>query len=152
MSKYRNLACVLISLTLILSESQSRALAADPNPISARLDCSALTANPDKAKAFTSPMVITTLNGTLRGERKLMSGDGIEKFEGRIDPLGRIEMTGGYSDRRAWTYRLRGQLSDTKPTVLKGRLEVTTGTPGHRDCTLTFTESPADLMAAFSAY
>jgi hypothetical protein len=120
--------------------------------IQARLDCSALTANPAKAKAFISPITVYYAKGILTAERALVSGDGVEKFEGRIDPLGRIEMSGSYADRRAWVYQFRGQLSDTKPTILKGRLEITTGTPGHRDCILTFLEKPNSLMATFSAY
>ncbi|WP_024576209.1 MULTISPECIES: hypothetical protein [unclassified Afipia] len=142
----RYLICIPAALFL------GNAAAADPATLPARLDCSALTANPTKAKPFTSPITLSYTKGVLTGERALMSGDGVERFEGRIDPLGRIELNGSYADRRAWTYQLRGQLSDTKPTVLRGRLQVTTGTPGHRDCTLTFLEKPNSLMATFSAY
>lgn len=145
-------ALSLALMSLVYMGTSSRAQTNETRSISARLDCSALTANPAKAKPFTSPLTLYFAKGILNAERALMSGDGVEKFDGRIDPLGRIELNGSYADRRAWSYQLRGQLSDTKPTVLKGRLEVTTGTPGHRDCTLTFLEKPASLMATFSSY
>jgi hypothetical protein len=118
--------------------------------IPSRLDCSALSSSPEKNGPFTAPLMISFAKGTLTADRPLISGAGKEKFEGRIDPLGRIEMTGRYDDRQAWAYKLKGQLSDTKLTVLKGDLEVTAGAIGHRSCTITFLLKPPETMAAFS--
>jgi hypothetical protein len=95
-------------------------------------------------------MTIAFSKGALTADRPLISGKGTEKFEGGIDPLGRIEMTGKYENRHAWIYRFKGQLSDKQPTILKGRVDITAGAAGHRDCTITFLGRSEDVMAAFS--
>ncbi len=74
--------------------------------------------------------------GSLTGERALISLPGKESFHGAIDPIGRIKLSGEYNDRGAWTYKFAGQLSDKQPTVLDGDLEVTNGLVGRRHCVL----------------
>jgi hypothetical protein len=142
-----------ICLVSALLFSASAALGQDSEhapTIPSRLDCGALSSSPTKNVSFTAPMTIAFSRGALTAERPLISGTGTENFKGRIDPLGRIEMTGKYEDKQAWTYKLKGQLSDKQPTILKGRVDITAGAAGHRDCTITFLPKPEDLMAAFS--
>jgi hypothetical protein len=118
--------------------------------IPSRLDCSPLSSDMKKNGSFTAPITIAYSKGALSAERPLISGTGTETFKGGIDPLGRIEMIGKYENRQAWLYKFKGQLSDKQPTILKGRVDITAGAAGHRDCTITFLAKPEDLMAAFS--
>jgi hypothetical protein len=139
------LTALLLSAPVAFAQTPENA-----RTIPSRLDCGALTSSPTKNGPFTAPMTIAFLKGALTANRPLISGNGTEKFDGGIDPLGRIEMTGKYEDRQSWVYKLKGQLSDKHVTVLKGRVDITAGAQGHRDCTLTFLVSPEDAMAAFS--
>lgn len=118
--------------------------------LSAKLDCGALSSNPKRYKPFTAPLEVKVNGASLAAERPLMLFPGKETFEGAIDPLGRITFDGKYDGRGSWVYRLKGQLSDTTVTRLAGRLDIVSGTVGHRVCTLTFLDRPRELMAVFS--
>jgi hypothetical protein len=140
----------LTAILLTTAATASGQTSESVRTIPSRLDCNALSSNPAKNGSFTAPMAIAFSKGALTAERPLISGTGKEKFDGQIDPLGRIEMTGKYEDRQAWIYKFKGQLSDKQPTILKGRVDITAGAAGHRDCTITFLAKPEDVMAAFS--
>jgi hypothetical protein len=146
----KSTAFYILCSAMFASTSLAQSADRDTRAIPARLDCGALSSSPQKNGPLTAPMTISFAKGSLTAERPLISSPGKEKFEGRIDPLGRIEITGKYEDRQAWVYKLRGQLSDSKPTILKGDLEVIAGAVGHRSCTITFLPKPQEIMPAFS--
>jgi hypothetical protein len=119
--------------------------------IPAELRCGALSSRPNERGPFVAQINLSFAKGSLTGERTLISFPGKERFHGTIDPIGRIKLSGEYSDRGAWTYKFVGQLSDKQPTVLDGRLEVTNGLVGRRHCVLAFLPKPSELMELFSS-
>jgi hypothetical protein len=139
-------AACFIAISSIPASAQS---SGQDRAIPGRLDCSEL--RPGKAGAFTSPLNFTYERGILKAQRKLISAPGAEDYSGTIDALGRIKVSGIHDESgRAWALKFGGQLSDSKPTILNGSLDVTSGAVGHRDCKITFLDKPADLLQAFS--
>jgi hypothetical protein len=154
----RNDIMTRLRLPLFIAASlfqTSLALAQSPDDntrtIPTELRCGALSSQPNKRGPFVAQINLSFAKGALSGERKLISFPGKETFHGTIDPIGRIKLSGDYSDRGAWTYTFVGQLSDKKSTVLNGGLEVTNGMAGYRRCTLALLPKPSDLMELFSA-
>lgn len=139
-------AASLFQTSLALAQSSDD----NTRTIPAELRCGALSSRPHERGPFVGQINLSFAKGVLTGERTVTSFPGKESFHGTIDPIGRIKLSGDYSDRGAWSYKFVGQLSDKQPTVLDGGLEVTDGMVGHRHCTLALLPKPSELMELFS--
>ena len=140
---------LIVGLALATIQS-AKADPADGVTIPARLECSALMPKRNNDAAFTSPITLNYSQGKLTANRQRISDNGIERFTGTVDPLGRVQMTATYGDKQSYIYKFSGQLDDKRPTVLRGNVEITSGSIGRRSCTIAILAQPREVMAAFS--
>lgn len=139
------------ALALFVSCAQAQEPDDASRTIPAELRCGPLSSRPHQRGPFVAQINLSFANGSLFGERALVSFPGKETFHGTVDPIGRIKLSGDYSEHGGWTYRFVGQLSAKQPTILEGGLEVTNGLAGRRHCTLALLPKPSELMELFSA-
>ena len=93
-------------------------------------------------KAFSNPVAVNVSLAALSGKRD--NAQVTERFSGSIERAGRVAMegTGHWKDnpKRAWRYRLEGNLSGTHMT-LTGPMESPDGQTRIRDCRVDLTKS-----------
>jgi hypothetical protein len=117
--------------------------------IPSRLDCSALSINPDGRTQFSQTMNFFFDGQVLRAERFVTrERPGKEVFVGALGPNRTIRVTGqgAYADRGTfWHYELAGAFRDGTFTELNGPLVGSAG--GRRNCRITFLLPPEQLAA-----
>jgi hypothetical protein len=132
----------MISLTVAIAllSADVAANAQSPQHIAGKLICTAHSGNPSGLRAFQGDMVFELSDGHFAATRKLANGPGEETFTGTATSMGDILVTGvgGGRNGSTWNYEFHGTRDDKSDTKIKGRMTLTNGLVGYRDCSIVF--------------